>query len=142
MAKTRRAKAEINVVPYIDVMLVLVVIFMVVSPSKQQDLIELDLPEAEAVGDAKITSDNLPAIVSIGADGLLYLNVSEQPREPLARDVIATKVAALVQLNPQQAVELRGDKAINYEQFLSVITLLNAAGVDNVGLSAAPPETN
>lgn len=138
MNKKRRAKAEINVVPYIDVMLVLVVIFMVVSPSTQPDLgVDVNLPKADAAA-YEINPDNLPAIVSIDAQGLLYLNISESPQQPIERDNIATKIAALVQLNPAQEVQIRGDASIDYGQFMSVITLLNAAGADNVGLSTAP----
>jgi biopolymer transport protein TolR len=129
--------AEINVVPYIDVMLVMLVIFMITAPLLTQG-VKVDLPEAAAqpIEDP----DKEPLVVSVDADGNLYLNVGEAPDDPVAADGLVQTVAAVLRRQPQKSVLVRGDHAVDYGAVVSAMVLLQQAGVPNVGLVTEPPE--
>ena len=129
--------AEINVVPYIDVMLVMLVIFMITAPLLTQG-VKVDLPEAAAqpIEDP----DKEPLVVSVDADGNLYLNVGETPDDPVAADGLVQTVAAVLRRQPQKSVLVRGDHAVDYGAVVSAMVLLQQAGVPNVGLVTEPPE--
>ena len=98
--------SEINVVPYIDVMLVLLVIFMVTAPLLTQG-VRVDLPQTQA--QAIKQSDSEPLILTVDATGRYYLNIGEDPLEPLTTEVLTTRVQAALQLEPQRRVLVRGD---------------------------------
>jgi len=129
--------AEINVVPYIDVMLVMLVIFMVTAPLLTQG-VQVDLPvaDAEPIDD----SDNEPLVVNVDADGNYYLNVGETPGQPLAGEVLEKNVAAVLRRQPGKTVLVRGDHAVDYGAVVTAMVLLQQAGVPNVGLVTDPPE--
>jgi biopolymer transport protein TolR len=136
--KRRRPVAEINVVPYIDVMLVLLIIFMVTAPIVSQG-VKVDLP--------KSTSEPLPAdskppvIASIDAEGEYFLDVGGAPsNEPLDLDDVATRVAAIIQLEPDRPVVVKGDRAIPYEKVIQLMVTLQKAGVPSVGLMTDSPD--
>jgi biopolymer transport protein TolR len=129
--------AEINVVPYIDVMLVMLVIFMITAPLLTQG-VKVDLPEAAAQPIEE--SDKEPLVVSVDADGNLYLNVGETPDDPVAADGLVQTVAAVLRRQPQKSVLVRGDHAVDYGAVVSAMVLLQQAGVPNVGLVTEPPE--
>ena len=133
----KRPMAEINVVPYIDVMLVMLVIFMITAPLLTQG-VKVDLPEAAAqpIEDP----DKEPLVVSVDADGNLYLNVGEAPDDPVAADGLVQTVAAVLRRQPQKSVLVRGDHAVDYGAVVSAMVLLQQAGVPNVGLVTEPPE--
>ena len=133
----KRPMAEINVVPYIDVMLVMLVIFMITAPLLTQG-VKVDLPEAAAqpIEDP----DKEPLVVSVDADGNLYLNVGETPDDPVAADGLVQTVAAVLRRQPQKSVLVRGDHAVDYGAVVSAMVLLQQAGVPNVGLVTEPPE--
>ncbi len=133
----KRPMAEINVVPYIDVMLVMLVIFMVTAPLLTQG-VQVDLPEAtaEPIDD----SDNEPLVVNVDAAGNLYLNVGETPDQPLDGATLSQNVAAVLRRQPQKKVLVRGDHAVDYGTVVSAMVLLQQAGVPNVGLVTEPPE--
>jgi biopolymer transport protein TolR len=120
--------AEINVVPYIDVMLVLLVIFMVTAPLLTQG-VEVQLPQAAA--EVLPQHDHPPLLVSVDKNGLLYLNAEV---EPLLPERLAVKVQAALRLQPQRAVIVRGDRTVIYDKVLQVMALLKQAGVPKVGL--------
>ena len=133
----KRPMAEINVVPYIDVMLVMLVIFMITAPLLTQG-VKIDLPEAAAQPIDE--SDKEPLVVSVDAGGELYLNVGETPDTPVAADSLVQMVAAVLRRQPQKSVLVRGDHAVEYGAVVSAMVLLQQAGVPNVGLVTEPPE--
>lgn len=130
--KRRRPVAEINVVPYIDVMLVLLIIFMVTAPIVTQG-VKVDLPQGAA---ESLPADSKPPVVaSIDAQGEYYLDVgSVSNRETLSLDDIAVRVAAIIQLEPQRPVVVKADKSIAYEKVIQLMVTLQNAGVPSVGL--------
>ncbi|MGB5716134.1 MAG: protein TolR [Gammaproteobacteria bacterium] len=133
----KKPMAEINVVPYIDVMLVMLVIFMVTAPLLTQG-VQVDLPvaSAEPIDD----SDNEPLVVNVDAAGNLYLNVGENPEQSLDGETLSRNVAAVLRRQPQKKVLVRGDHAVDYGTVVSAMVLLQQAGVPNVGLVTEPPE--
>lgn len=132
----RKPIAEINVVPYIDVMLVLLIIFMVTAPLITQG-VQVDLPEA----DAKIieSSGPLPIVVSVNHRGQLFLNIASSPNQSVAPEDVYTEVAAALLHEPQRAVMVRADKQVAYETILDTMVLLQKAGVPSVGLETQDP---
>lgn len=127
----RRAVAEINVVPYIDVMLVLLIIFMITAPLLQQG-VEIDLPQASA---NPLPSDQKePVILTVSKTGEYYLNVGEQVNEPISEEVLVHRVAAVVKYQPDTPVLVRGDKDVDYGSVTHAMVLLQSAGVEKVGL--------
>ena len=133
----KRPMAEINVVPYIDVMLVMLVIFMITAPLLTQG-VKIDLPEAAAQPIEE--SDKEPLVVSVDANGKLYLNVGEAPDTPVDAEGLVQTVAAVLRRQPQKSVLVRGDHAVEYGAVVSAMVLLQQAGVPNVGLVTEPPE--
>lgn len=140
MAKNkRRIMAEMNVVPYIDVMLVLLVIFMITAPLLTQG-VTVDLPKAAAVPLDASDADGLePLVVSVDADGLFYLSVGEDPDQPVSPQVLMARAAAVLQLKPKTPVMVKGDRAVNYGRVVSAMALLQKAGAPKVGLLTDPP---
>ena len=134
--RSRRAVAEINVVPYIDVMLVLLVIFMATAPLLMQG-VEVDLPEANSspVSD----SDAEPLIVSIDAEAKLYLNLGASDDQILSIETVKQRVATVLKRNPQKAVMVWGDAAVPYGDVVTLMAELQAAGAPSVGLVTEPP---
>jgi biopolymer transport protein TolR len=137
MARRQRRKlnAEINVVPYIDVMLVLLVIFMVTAPLLMQG-VEVELPEAAAKPVVK--ADEEPLIVSIKQDGTLFLNIGGE-QQALAEDELYKKIAIIMRRNQQKPVVVWGDKRVPYGRVVSLMAGLQGAGVPNVGLATEAP---
>ena len=134
--RSRRAVAEINVVPYIDVMLVLLVIFMATAPLLMQG-VEVDLPDANSspVSD----SDAEPLIVSIDAEAKLYLNLGASDDQILSIETVKQRVATVLKRNPQKAVMVWGDAAVPYGEVVTLMAELQAAGAPSVGLVTEPP---
>ncbi|ASJ97199.1 MULTISPECIES: protein TolR [Shewanella] len=136
--KRRRPVAEINVVPYIDVMLVLLIIFMVTAPIVTQG-VKVDLPQGEA---ESLPADSKPPVVaSIDADGDYYLDIgSTSNKEVLDLEEIAVRVSAIVQLEPERPVVVKADRSIPYERVIQLMVTLQKAGVPSVGLMTDSPE--
>jgi biopolymer transport protein TolR len=130
--------AEINVVPYIDVMLVLLVIFMITAPLLNQG-VKIDLPQAPAQPLDNQNQD--PLIVEIDAQGRFYLNYGDNQHKPLDSATLVNRVNAVLRYRPGVAVLVRGDRAAAYGDVVIAMALLQKAGVDNVGLMTDPPET-
>ena len=142
--RTRRGvMAEINVVPYIDVMLVLLVIFMITTPLLTQG-VKINLPQASA--NPITTKDNQPVIVSVDKYGRYYLNISTTPTQPIAPDALATRIAAQVIFDRQQhenrPVLIKGDADVDYGKVVEAMVLLQKSGVSNVGLMTDPSQQN
>ena len=137
MRARRRLVAEINIVPYIDVMLVLLVIFMITAPLLNQG-VEIDLPQADVAPLPQ--ADEPPLILTVDRDGRYYLNKADQPDAEQSIDEILIRAAALLQQNPQLAVLVRADQGTDYGQVYRAIALLQQAGASKVGLSADPVE--
>ena len=132
--------AEINVVPYIDVMLVLLIIFMITAPMLTQGVM-VDLPQA-AANPVEPTEDNSePLIVSVDAEGLFYVSIGDKQDEPIDVEQLKVKVAAVLRRSPNTPVMVKGDSAVNYGQVISVMTKLQEAGATIVGLITKQPET-
>lgn len=135
--KRRRPVSEINVVPYIDVMLVLLIIFMVTAPLITQG-VKVDLPKAEA---QPLEEESKPPLVAtVDAQGQYYLNVGDNQKEPMSAVDLATLVAAHLQLEPQTPVVVKGDGAVAYSEVVRLMVLLQRAGAPSVGLMTNPPE--
>ena len=134
--RSRRAVAEINVVPYIDVMLVLLVIFMATAPLLMQG-VEVDLPKADSspVSD----SDAEPLIVSIDAQARLYLNLGASDDQALSMETVKQRVATVLKRNPEKAVMVWGDAAVPYGEVVVLMSELQEAGVPSVGLVTEAP---
>jgi biopolymer transport protein TolR len=127
----RKPVSEINVVPYIDVMLVLLIIFMITAPLLQQG-VEIDLPQASA--NPLPPEQREPLIVSVSEQGDLYLNIGADNEKPISEELLATRVAAVIKNHPQTPVLVRGDKAVDYGRVTEAMVLLQSAGVEKVGL--------
>jgi biopolymer transport protein TolR len=130
--------AEINVVPYIDVMLVMLVIFMVTAPLLTQG-VKVELPQAAA--EPMDSKDQEPLVVSVDAAGSLYLNIGDAPDQPVEGDALVQRVAAVLRRQPAKPVMVRGDHAADYGSVVAAMVLLQQAGIDGVGLVTEPPET-
>ena len=131
--------AEINVVPYIDVMLVLLVIFMVTAPMLMQG-VEVKLPEATATPVAN--QDAEPLIVSIDDRGQLFLNLGADVKQALELATIRQRVAAVLRRSPEKPVLVWGDKRVAYGDVVGVMTALQEAGAPSVGLVTENPASN
>jgi len=137
-AARRKPMSEINVVPYIDVMLVLLVIFMVTAPLMTQG-IKVDLPEA-ASGPIDVTDDELMLVVSVKNDATYYINLGEA-EEPVSLSEIGDKAAKIIAANPGIKVLVEGDKKLAYGVIVDLMNTLQAAGAKSVGLITEPPRT-
>ncbi|MDA9297986.1 protein TolR [Pseudomonadales bacterium] len=138
MAKAARRKpmAEINVVPYIDVTLVLLVIFMVTAPMMTQG-INVDLPDADS-GPLSVSENELPLVVSVKADSTYYINVGDE-EESVALALIGERAGKIIQANPDIKVLVEGDQALNYGGVVGLMNVLQQAGARSVGLITEPP---
>ena len=131
---------EINVVPYIDVMLVLLIIFMVTAPLLQQG-ITVDLPSAAAEPlDPDLLRDNEPLILSIDRDGQFYLNLGENPEEPVTEADVLAVTAAVIRRNPTTPVLVKADGAVTHARVVTGYVLLQQAGAQRLGILTDPPE--
>lgn len=129
--KKRKLNAEINVVPYIDVMMVLLVIFMITAPMLTQG-VNVELPQAGA--DPVDTQDNEPVIVTVDKDGNYYIDVGGDPTEAVSEDVVFERISKVLATNPKKLLLVRGDKGVDYEAVVMLMTLLQRAGAPSVGL--------
>ncbi len=132
--KKRKLKAEINVVPYIDVMLVLLIIFMVTAPLLNLG-VDIQLPQSTAKA---VQVDKEPVLITVDKDGKLFLTLGSLPRESIEQDALITKVGAFVRQNPQVPVLIGGDSRASYGMVYDILPGLQQAGVTKVGLMSQP----
>lgn len=133
----RRIVAEINVVPYIDVMLVLLIIFMVTAPLVTQG-VNVDLPQAAA--EALPDNSKPPVIASIDKQGLYYLSVGDSSKQSLNEDEMATLVEAQLTQDPTTQFIVKGDGDVPYKRVIDLMVLLQESGVPSLGLMTEPNE--
>ena len=132
----RKPMSEINVVPYIDVMLVLLIIFMVTAPLLTQG-VKVDLPQAASEPVEEESQE--PLVVTVNAEGNYYLNVGENPDAPIDNEAMVTLVAAVLKHKPGTQVLIRGDGRVRYEKVVQAMALLQQAGAPSVGLITESP---
>ncbi|MBZ9556841.1 MULTISPECIES: protein TolR [unclassified Modicisalibacter] len=132
----RKPMGEINVVPFIDVMLVLLVIFMITAPMMTQG-VQVELPKVSSEP-IDVPDDSEPLVVSVNRDGDYFLSVGDG-QTPLSLDEISNKVIAILQRKPQTPVMVKGDQSVSYGQVVTLMSTLQTAGVPNVGLISDPP---
>jgi biopolymer transport protein TolR len=133
--KRRNLISDINVVPYIDVMLVLLVIFMISAPLMVQG-IQVNLPEATS--EALPVKNNEPLIISIKEDGTLFLEAESTENNALNLEDLNKAVTKIFEANPGLQVVIRGDGQVKYERVMSVMAELQTAGAQDIGLISQP----
>ncbi len=126
--------SEINVVPYIDVTLVLLVIFMITAPLMTQG-IKVELPQAFS---DSIDADEDSLIITITADGSYHMNVGDKETTVTLKQ-IAEQSKKILQVNPRIRVLIEGDRTLNYGSVVELMTVLQSAGAPSVGLITEPP---
>ena len=136
MSKKRRAVSEINVVPYIDVMLVLLIIFMITAPIVQQG-VEVELPKLSA--NSLPPEQQEPVILTVSKTGDYYLNIGDDLKKPVSDDTVTQRIALVLKQKPQTPVLVRGDKDADYGSVTTAMALLQSAGVEKVGLMTDQP---
>lgn len=136
--KPKKLVAEINVVPYIDVMLVLLVIFMVTAPILTQG-VKVELPEAVSAP-LDVTEDDLPLIVAVKKSGEYFLELGPDREQSIEPADLSLKVGKITRQNPGVQVLVRGDKNVEYGAVVQLMSVLQQAGARNIGLLSQPPE--
>jgi biopolymer transport protein TolR len=139
----KRPMSDINVVPYIDVMLVLLVIFMITAPMLTQG-VTVDLPKTTSK--SLKTADREPVIVSVNKEGDFFLNIHNQPNIPIAPKALLLRVAAELELAKQAkqvlTVLVKGDQGVPYGKVMIAMSLLKQAGAAQVGLLTDSPNVS
>lgn len=130
----RKPMAEINVVPYIDVMLVLLVIFMVTTPLLTQG-VKVELPKANS---QPVPDQEEPLVVSIKADGSHFINLGKDGQQEVSIEEVTQKVKAVLEAKPNTPVLIWGDANVSYGVVVTTMAALQVAGVSNVGLVTEP----
>jgi len=142
MAQTQRGRkmmGEINVVPYIDVMLVLLIIFMVTAPMLTQG-VKVELPKAGAEPlEVKPKQNEKPLVLSIDAAGRLYLNIGSTPEQAIDEETLLARASAMLRRAPDVDVLVKGDTNVPYGRVISAMVLLQQAGAAKVGFLTDPP---
>ncbi len=134
----RRPMADINVVPYIDVMLVLLVIFMITAPLLSQG-VKVDLPQVPS-NPLQTDHNKEPVIVNVDAAGNFFINYGEDQDKPISAEALANRVNALLKYQPGIPVLVGGDTNVPYGLVVSLMALLQSAGVPSVGMITESPE--
>ena len=132
----RKLMSEINVVPYIDVMLVLLVIFMVTAPMLTQG-ISVELPKAGAEPIADI-ADHQPVVLSVDAAGNLYLDIGDNEDEPISGAEVVNRVSIVIRNQPDTPILVKADRAVPYGNVVGAMVLLQRAGAKSVGFVTDP----
>lgn len=134
----RRLMGEINVVPYIDVMLVLLIIFMITAPLLTQG-ISVDLPQAAAEPlPPELMEDNEPLVLSINENGELFLNIGGDEETPIDEQTVLNRTAAVLRRNSQTPVLVKADQAVAYGRVVTGMVILQQAGAEKVGFITDP----
>ncbi|VAW77523.1 Tol biopolymer transport system, TolR protein [hydrothermal vent metagenome] len=131
----KRPMSEINVVPYIDVMLVLLVIFMITAPLLNQG-VDVELPQANAEPMDGEQKD--PLVLTVDAEGRYFLNIGDNPEKEIDAETLVTRAGTVLRRRPGVAVMVRGDNGVDYGRVVEAMTLLQQAGASRVGLVTEP----
>jgi biopolymer transport protein TolR len=141
MANRRKPISEINVVPYIDVMLVLLVIFMATAPLLTQG-VQVDLPKAPSEPISETVDD--PLVISMTADGAIFLNIGMSDKEDAGSRVtiysLSDQAGKVLRARPEVPVYVKADHTLDYGKVVAVMTVLQKAGAESVGLITEPPD--
>ena len=132
----RKLLAEINIVPYIDVMLVLLLVFMITTPLLYQGL-DVDLPTTEA-NEVDISKFEEPLIVEVNSKGIIRVIQEESFNEQVNENDLADTIISIYKNKKIDKVYVKGDKKIEYEKIIRIISILNKGGVENIGLITLP----
>ncbi|MGO4702809.1 protein TolR [Dyella sp. 2RAB6] len=132
--KRLKLKSEINVVPYIDVMLVLLIIFMVTAPMMNLG-VDIQLPQTQA---KSLQDKKDPVVVSVDENGQIYLSSQGSKREPVSAEDFKAKITAFQKANPELQVLVAGDERANYGKVYLILPVLQEAGVSKIGLMSQP----
>lgn len=135
----RKLMGEINVVPYIDVMLVLLVIFMVTAPLLTQG-VKVDLPKANAEPIQEVP-DQKPLVLSVDADGNLYLNAGDDEDQPTSGEEVKRRVSIVLGEQPATPVLVKADRAVPYGNVVGAMVVLQQAGAQSIGFVTDPLDT-
>ncbi len=136
VSRGRRLMGEINVVPYIDVMLVLLIIFMITAPLLNQG-VKVNLPKAHAEPlPTKSAKD--PVILTVDGTGRLFLNIASDPQAAEDADTILAQVSGALQNDPERTVLVKADKSVPYGVVMQAMVVLQRAGASKVGMVADP----
>lgn len=133
----RKPMSDINVVPYIDVMLVLLIIFMVTAPMLTQG-IKIDLPSVESAP-VIVEQNQEPLIITVDLNGGYYMEMSSLSDAPLSQAQLIDSVNDLLSVNPGLSVLIRGDKNVEYGVVVELMAVVKAAGAQGVGLITEDP---
>ena len=136
VSRGRRLMGEINVVPYIDVMLVLLIIFMITAPLLTQG-VKVNLPKAAAEPLPAKDAKN-PIILSVDAQGQLFLNIASDPHAPLDADAVLAHVTTALQQEPERAVVVKADKSVSYGVVMQAMVIMQRAGASRLGMATDP----
>jgi biopolymer transport protein TolR len=129
---------EINVVPYIDVMLVLLIIFMITAPLLTQG-VKVDLPKAGAEPlDPKMLKNTPPIILSVPRDGSMHLNIGGNENAALDPDTVLSRTSAALHKDPERPVLVKADNAVAYGRVVQAMVILQQAGARKVGFITDP----
>ena len=137
--RKRKLMSEINVVPYIDVMLVLLVIFMVTAPMLTQG-IKVDLPKAnsEPIDDVP---NHRPLVLSVDAEGNLYINVGDDEDQPASGKEVIARVGAVLRNRPDTPILVKADRAVPYGYVVGAMVVLQRGGAEHIGFVTDPLDT-
>jgi biopolymer transport protein TolR len=136
----KRLVAEMNVVPYIDVMLVLLIIFMITAPMLTQG-IKVELPKAAAEPlPQEMMRDHQPLILSVDSTGRYYLNIGADEESPIEESAVVERVATVLRREPQTPVLVKADQNVPYGRVVTGMVLLQEAGAEKVGFITDPAE--
>jgi biopolymer transport protein TolR len=136
VSRGRRLMGEINVVPYIDVMLVLLIIFMITAPLLSQG-VKVNLPKAGAQPLSAHEAKD-PVVLSVDREGRLFLNIASDPQAALDPDAILTQVTQALHEDPERAVLVKADTAVSYGVVVQAMVILQRAGASKVGFVTTP----
>ena len=129
LGKKKKLNAEINVVPYIDVMLVLLIIFMVLSPLLIQG-VEVNLPQTDTT---KMSVQNEPLVVSINKNGEYFINIGEE-QLPIDLDELKRKSLIIFSANPDIDVVFKGDKNVSFDSVAKAMAAVQSVGIEKIGI--------
>ena len=135
----RKPMADINMVPYLDVMLVLLVVFMITAPMMAQG-IKVALPETSS--EPISVKEDDPLMVTVKKDGSYFLNLGKTPEKATSLSVVTDKLSKLIKIDAKRLVLVQGDKEVPYGKVIELMSALQSSGVVNVGLVTEPPKVS
>src|ERR1700749_1243468 len=138
VSRGRRLMGDINVVPYIDVMLVLLIIFMITAPLLTQG-VKVELPKAGAEPlDPEMLKNSIPLVLSVDREGRLFMNIGGNPEAALDADTVMARATAALRRNPELPVLVKADNHVEYGRVVQAMVILQKSGARKVGFITDP----